>query len=183
RRWRTRNLLSPLALSPLAAILLLPSTTLSFAAAADDEAALPQGAASDNTSDEGTAGAALTPPDSAGRQSEGAAQRKSGPPGEADSAPGARQAMAGMGDESAHHGAMDMRAGSFIEQVLDHDTSGTSAEPDSTPHPMLMTTRGRWRLMFHGVGFLSAIQQSGPRGRDKVFPTNWLMPMAQRDAG
>src|SRR5436309_614918 len=89
--------------------------------------------------------------------------------------------MAGMGDESAHHGAMEMRAGSLIEQVLDHDTSGTSAEPDSTPHPMLMTTRGRWRLMLHGVGFLSAIQQSGARGRDKIFSTNWLMPMAQRE--
>jgi len=107
--------------------------------------------------------------------------------------------MAGIGDESAqgsgppckthpapgalHHGAMEMRAGSLIEQVLDHDTSGTSAEPDSTPHPMLMTTRGRWRLMLHGVGFLSAIQQSGARGRDKIFSTNWLMPMAQREAG
>ncbi len=37
--------------------------------------------------------------------------------------------------------------------------------------------------MFHGVAFLSALQQSGPRGYDKVFSTNWFMPMAQRQIG
>jgi len=37
--------------------------------------------------------------------------------------------------------------------------------------------------MFHGVAFLSDIQQSGPRGRDKLFSTNWVMPMAQRKIG
>jgi len=37
--------------------------------------------------------------------------------------------------------------------------------------------------MFHGEAFLNALQQSGPRGYDKVFSTNWLMPMAQRQIG
>ena len=37
--------------------------------------------------------------------------------------------------------------------------------------------------MFHGEAFLNAIQQSGPRGGDKVFSTNWFMPMAQKQAG
>ena len=49
--------------------------------------------------------------------------------------------------------------------------------------PMLMTRKGQWMLMFHGVVFLNAIQQSGPRGADKVFSTNWFMPMAQRRLG
>ena len=35
-------------------------------------------------------------------------------------------------------------------------------------------------LMLHGVAFFNAQQQSGPRGADKVFSTNWFMPMAQR---
>ncbi|PYY20255.1 MAG: hypothetical protein DMG60_01145 [Acidobacteria bacterium] len=38
-------------------------------------------------------------------------------------------------------------------------------------------------LMFHGVAFLSDTQQTGPRGRDKLFSTNWMMPMAQRRLG
>ena len=31
--------------------------------------------------------------------------------------------------------------------------------------------------------FVNDIQQSGPRGGDKLFSTNWIMPMAQRDFG
>ena len=49
-----------------------------------------------------------------------------------------------------------------------------AAEPASTPVPMLMTVRGRWMLMLHGVAFLNAIQQSGMRGKDKVFSTTGL---------
>ena len=37
--------------------------------------------------------------------------------------------------------------------------------------------------MFHGEAFLSEMQQSGPRGGDKLFSTNWWMPMAQRKFG
>jgi hypothetical protein len=78
---------------------------------------------------------------------------------------------------------MDEAPSTFIEEIEHHGTSGTSAEPNSTPIPMLMTTKGKWTLMFHGEAFLSAIQQSGPRGADKLFSTNWLMPMAQRQLG
>jgi hypothetical protein len=37
--------------------------------------------------------------------------------------------------------------------------------------------------MFHGQASLNDIQQSGPRGADKLFSTNWIMPMAQRKIG
>lgn len=73
--------------------------------------------------------------------------------------------------------------GSFIDEILDHSSAGTSAEPASTPHAMLMTTAGAWTLMFHGGTFVNAIQQTGPRGADKIFSTSWLMPMAQRSLG
>jgi hypothetical protein len=46
---------------------------------------------------------------------------------------------------------------------------------------MLMFMPDVWRIMAHGTAFLNAVQQSGPRGGDKVFSTNWLMFMAQRD--
>ena len=71
----------------------------------------------------------------------------------------------------------------FVETIVHHGTSGTSAEPNSTPTPMLMTTKGKWMLMFHGEAFLNVLQQSGRRGSDKVFSTNWFMPMAQRQLG
>lgn len=71
----------------------------------------------------------------------------------------------------------------FIDEILHHDTAGTSAQPNSTNEPMIMRLRGKWMFMFHGVAFLNALQQSGPRGYDKVFSTNWFMPMAQRQIG
>lgn len=43
-----------------------------------------------------------------------------------------------------------------------------------------MTARGNWRLMLHGEAFVIGLQQSGARGYDKFFSTNWIMPMAQR---
>jgi len=76
-----------------------------------------------------------------------------------------------------------MQASSFVEAIENHATSGTSVEPDSTPVPMMMSMHGGWMWMLHGEAFVNAIQQSGPRGGDKVFSTNWIMPMAQRDLG
>ena len=73
--------------------------------------------------------------------------------------------------------------GPLITSILQHTDSGTSLEPASTPVPMLMTAAGKWRLMFHGEAFVNELQQSGPRGGDKFFSTNWFMPMAQRDLG
>jgi hypothetical protein len=76
-----------------------------------------------------------------------------------------------------------MQPQNFIDEILAHDTSGTSAQPNSTPVPMLMTKKGSWTLMFHASVFVVDQQQSGPRGADKFFSTNWLMGMAQRKAG
>lgn len=74
-------------------------------------------------------------------------------------------------------------APSLISQTLHHSGSGTSVEPNSVQVPMWMTRKGKWDLMFHGVVFVNELQQSGPRGYDKSFSTNWFMPMAQRDFG
>jgi hypothetical protein len=89
---------------------------------------------------------------------------------------GAHQGM----DMDMSHSMMSMQPHSLIELLQQHATAGTDAEPASTPLEMLMETKGNWTLMFHGVGFLNEIQQTGPRGADKLFSTNWIMPMAQR---
>jgi hypothetical protein len=93
---------------------------------------------------------------------------------------GGQQSMPGMAGMDQHWMSMAMTAGSLAEQIGNHNTSGTSAEPNSTPIPMLMTTRGAWTLMLHDLGFLSDIQQTGPRAHDQLFSVNWFMPMAQR---
>jgi len=83
--------------------------------------------------------------------------------------------MAGMD----HHNLSE-QAHSMLEPMEQHATSGTDAEPDSTPTPMIMHKKGSWMLMFHGETFINEIQQTGPRGADKFFSPNWFMPMAQR---
>jgi len=84
--------------------------------------------------------------------------------------------MAGMAPEG-----MNMKPGSLIEVLEQHAISGADVEPNSTPVEMLMRKEGSWTLMFHGAIFLNDLQHSGPRGADKFFSTNWLMPMAQRN--
>src|SRR5215472_5156173 len=88
------------------------------------------------------------------------------------------QNMPGMAHHHDHMGPSNL-----IEEILHHGYSGTSVQPDSTPHDMLMIEKDKWQFMLHGVAFLNAIQQTGPRGDDKVFSTNWLMGMAQRQLG
>jgi hypothetical protein len=72
---------------------------------------------------------------------------------------------------------------SFTQEIEAHTTSGTSAEPNSTPMPMLMSMHGPWMLMLHGNAFLADTQQTSPRGAGKLFSTNWGMLMAQRSLG
>jgi hypothetical protein len=88
------------------------------------------------------------------------------------------QNMPGM-----QHGALHEQPDNLIDEILHHATAGTSAQPNSTAEPMIMLPKGKWLLMFHGAAFVNALQQSGPRGYDKFFSTNWFMPMAQRSFG
>lgn len=75
-------------------------------------------------------------------------------------------------------------AGTPIENVLRHSGSGTDLEPGSSAPPMLMKMTPRaWMLMLHGEAWIVEQQQTGPRGRDKLFSANWVMPMAQRPIG
>ncbi|HWC15390.1 MAG TPA: hypothetical protein VG498_00145 [Terriglobales bacterium] len=79
--------------------------------------------------------------------------------------------------------AMSMHSHSLIQSIEHHVTAGTDVEPNSTPVEMLMFMQGDWMLMLHGMAFLTDIQQSGGRGRDKLFAPNWVMPMVQRNLG
>jgi hypothetical protein len=70
-----------------------------------------------------------------------------------------------------------------IAGFLMRQASGTSMNPEAAPMPMAMTQSGNWMLMLHGVAFVNQVVQSGPRGDDKLFATNWIMGMAERPLG
>lgn len=93
--------------------------------------------------------------------------------------------MPGMNPHNSMHMSTMAQAKTLIDAELQHTTSGTSIEPASTPTPMLMQQRGAWTLMLHGTAFITDTQQhaKSPRGEDKLFSTNWIMPMAQRRLG
>jgi hypothetical protein len=87
------------------------------------------------------------------------------------------------GIDAMSQSQIGMESHSLTQTIMQHASSGTDAGPNSTPTEMLMMRKGSWTFMFHGEVFLNDIQQSGLRGADKFFSTNWFMPMAQRKLG
>ncbi len=91
---------------------------------------------------------------------------------------------AGMATNPAMQPLMEqMHPHTFLQQILHHASSGTTAEPNSTSSPMRMTMHGNWMLMFHANAFVTETRQTSPRGGDKLYSTNWFMPMAERTLG
>jgi len=86
--------------------------------------------------------------------------------------------MAGMaGMDMAH---MPAALGSY---PMNRESSGTSWQPDASPHQAIHIMAGAWSIMFHGM--LNGVYdtQSGPRGGDKAFVSGMVMGMASRDVG
>lgn len=83
----------------------------------------------------------------------------------------------GMAMDSGH--SMSMQ-GMYGPYTMMREASGTSWQPDSSPHSGIMGMAGDWQTMVHG--YLDAIydHQGGPRGDDKSFSASMLMLMAQR---
>jgi hypothetical protein len=91
--------------------------------------------------------------------------------------------MPGMNMPGMNMPAMNMVDMNTASMYLIDLASGTSANPASWQMPMLMTHFGNWNAMFMGLGFASDIQQSGPRGGDKLYSTNWIMASAEHRIG
>lgn len=71
------------------------------------------------------------------------------------------------------------RAGMYLMNM----SSGTAMNPYSWQMPMWMPRAGSWNLMVMGQAFVVDTQQSGPRGGDKLFSTNWAMLSAIHSVG
>ncbi|HEV2575867.1 MAG TPA: hypothetical protein VGU25_01540 [Acidobacteriaceae bacterium] len=85
----------------------------------------------------------------------------------------------------AASGQQVMSAHTLVDAIEQHDSSGTSIEPASTPVPMWMGKHAGWSLMLHANAFAADTQQQAqsPRNRDTFFSTNWIMPMTQHALG
>jgi len=75
------------------------------------------------------------------------------------------------------------RMSDVTSELLMRQASGTSMNPAAAPMHMTMTQHGDWMLMLHGLAFVNQVVESGPRGEDKLFATNWIMGMADRPLG
>ncbi len=83
----------------------------------------------------------------------------------------------------AQSGGMNMVDMNPSSMYLSNLASGTSVNPDAWPMPMRMAPLGRWNTMWMGNGFLVDTQQTGPRGHDKLYSTNWIMGSAEHRLG
>lgn len=80
----------------------------------------------------------------------------------------------------ARSGMVDMNGPAMSLMNL---ASGTAVNPASAFPPMIMEHYGKWNTMLMGTAFVVDTQQSGPRGGDKFFSTNWFMGSIEHRAG
>ncbi|HXH94357.1 MAG TPA: hypothetical protein VNN25_22460 [Thermoanaerobaculia bacterium] len=85
-------------------------------------------------------------------------------------------------DDAHNMPGMQMQSDATSELLM-RQASGTGMNPNAAPMHMAMTQYGDWMLMLHGLAFVNHVVQSGPRGDDKLFSTNWFMGMADRPLG
>ncbi|MFN7995818.1 MAG: hypothetical protein U0Q18_19560 [Bryobacteraceae bacterium] len=99
-----------------------------------------------------------------------------------------------QGDEHADHSEHmgHSMAGMQMMHMMDQDpasqylmnlASGTAVNPVSWPMPMWMLHPGKWSVLLMANGFVTDTQESGPRGGDKLYSTNWFMAAAEHRVG
>ena len=98
----------------------------------------------------------------------------------ADSNPAADHSTMQMGEAHDMHsmGAMNGMYGAY---PMTREASGTSWQPDSSPHEGIHRMVGDWSMMVHGFANTIYDRQGGPRGDTKTFSTSMLMVMGQRN--
>jgi hypothetical protein len=91
------------------------------------------------------------------------------------------QPVSGEASEHTHPDA-EMR-GMYGAYAMSRESSGTSWQPDASPHQGIHAMYGDWSTMTHGFANLIYDRQGGPRGDRKTFSTSMLMMMGQRPVG
>jgi hypothetical protein len=82
--------------------------------------------------------------------------------------------------DGTHHTGMHHMPGVLGPYAMSREASGTSWQPDATPHHMSHDMRGDWMVMGHLT--LNAVYdwQDGPRGDEKAFVAGMAMASARR---
>ena len=112
--------------------------------------------------------------------SAGLLAQTSDPPRQAQQSSGSGAAMQ-MGSEAE---SMHMDHGNDAAMMfLMQESSGTGLQPSAWPMPMVMTRVGQWQLMWMAQAFVVDTQQTGPKGDDKFYSTNWGMLSALHRLG
>ena len=70
--------------------------------------------------------------------------------------------------------------GMYGPYSMKREASGTSWQPETTPHDGLHVMAGDWMVMAHGYAVGVYDRQGGPRGAELGFSASMLMVMAQR---
>lgn len=81
------------------------------------------------------------------------------------------------------HDRHGVSARDSVSGFLMQQASGTSVNPASAEMHGMHRELGAWSVMHHGLAFLNGVAQTGPRGEEEVFSTNWLMIMGDRPLG
>ncbi|MBI4372386.1 MAG: hypothetical protein HY585_01510, partial [Candidatus Omnitrophica bacterium] len=83
-----------------------------------------------------------------------------------------------MVHESKHE--VNTMNGLFGEYPMTREASGTSWQPESSPHEGLHLMKEDWRFMAHGSANVVYDDQGGKRGRRDVYSANMIMGTARR---
>lgn len=86
-------------------------------------------------------------------------------------------------DPMDHSGMSHTMQGMYGPYSMTREASGTSWQPESSPHEGIMAMPGEWMTMIHGDINLIYDHQGGPRGDTKTFSSSMLMMMGQRPLG
>ncbi|MBW3563851.1 MAG: hypothetical protein KY459_03910 [Acidobacteria bacterium] len=110
-------------------------------------------------------------------------EEKEGPTGKQAEPGEAEDVIQHLSPPAQEHGVHDHGPTDPIRKLLMQQASGTSVNPASSGMHGDHGQIGGWNLMHHGQVFVNGVVQTGPRGEDEIFSTNWLMVMADRPLG
>ncbi|MCR4338017.1 MAG: hypothetical protein NUV91_09470 [Candidatus Omnitrophica bacterium] len=82
---------------------------------------------------------------------------------------------------SSHQGMRKQMKALYGSYPMTRESSGTSWQPDSSPHEGLHFMKDDWMFMIHGFANVIYDHQGGDRGDKKTFSESMFMFMGQRD--
>jgi hypothetical protein len=93
-------------------------------------------------------------------------------------------ALACVPQEHGGHGDPEKKAPpTVVELVHAQEASGTAWQPAQTPMTGMHSKIEGWDIMAHAAIFAGFDTQTGDRGDDSFFSTNWIMVMGRRPLG